>query len=197
VDGSQSVGCVKVDVLEEQVDVLSGIPYKWLTGPNGVGFFYIREALIPSIAPDRFGWSSIDGFGSLETLESNPLHTTAKRYEYGTLGFEAIYALDAALDYFNRIGVEQIERRNLQLIDKARVGLQEKGYRFFTPADNRAPILSFYVDDEQALAAQMKKRGFHITARRWREGYIRISPHFYNSDQEIDAFLYELPNCGD
>jgi cysteine desulfurase / selenocysteine lyase len=194
VDGSQSIGGIRVNIKDEQVDVMAGIPYKWLTGPNGLGFFYIREELIPLIAPDRLGWSSFDGFESLETFESKPSPDTAKRYEYGTLSFEGIYALDAALDYFNQIGIEHIEQRNLRLIDLARSRLCEKGYKLLTPLHNQSPILSFFTDDEQAFARQMKAKGFYVTAGRRAEGYIRISPHFYNTEEEINTFVHALPD---
>ena len=194
VDASQSVGSVKVNVTEEKVDFLTGIPYKWLAGPNGVGFLYVREALIPRILPDRLGWASIDGFKSLETLESNPLLETARRYEYGTLSFEGIHGLDAALDYVNRVGIERIERRNLQLIALLRARLRERGVKFLTPPDNGSSILSFFVDDADAFGARMRELGICITARYRNEGYIRVSPHFYNNEEEIEAFIQAFPN---
>ncbi len=90
VDSAQAVGGVKVDVKKEGVDFLSGIPYKWLNGPNGVGFLYVREEIIPSFPPDRLGWSSTNEFVSLETMESAPLPDHAKRFQYGTLSYEGI-----------------------------------------------------------------------------------------------------------
>ncbi|MCP4708174.1 MAG: aminotransferase class V-fold PLP-dependent enzyme, partial [Planctomycetes bacterium] len=104
VDSAQSLGGIKVDVIAENVDFMSGIPYKWLNGPNGVGFLYVRENLIEKFQPDRLGWASTNDFVSLETMESRPLPNHAKRFEYGTLAFESIYALDAALDYINNLG---------------------------------------------------------------------------------------------
>ena len=71
VDAAQSIGGIKVDVAAENVDFMSGIPYKWLNGPNGVGFLYVRKEIIPDFPPDRLGWSSTNDFKSLETMESN------------------------------------------------------------------------------------------------------------------------------
>jgi cysteine desulfurase/selenocysteine lyase len=192
VDASQSVGSVKVNVAEEQVDFLSGIPYKWLAGPNGVGFLYVRETLIPRIVPDRLGWASIDGFKSLETLESNPLLETARRYEYGTLSFDGIHGLDAALDYVNRIGIENIEQHNLHLVALLRARLRERGFRFLTPPDNRSSILSFFVGDADACGTRMREQGICITARYRNEGYVRVAPHFYNNEKEIEAFVQAI-----
>jgi len=193
-DSAQAVGGVKVDVKEEDVDFLSSIPYKWLNGPNGTGFLYVRKELIPQIEPDRLGWKSTGNFSSFETMESAPFPDTARRYEYGTLGFESIYALDAALDYINKIGIEEVEKRNVMLISLLREKLREKGVKFYTPENNRSPILSFYCDDEVEFGRKMRAKEIYITARRWRDGHIRVSPHFYNNEEDIEAFTDAFPD---
>ncbi len=189
VDGAQSVGAIKVNVKEEGVDFLSCIPYKWLNGPNGVGFLYVREDLIDSHPPDRLGWSSTDEFTSLETMESTPLPDHAKRFQYGTLSYEGIYALDAAFDYINRVGIEAIEKHNLNLVRMLRERLREREVQFYTPENNRSSILSFYTENEKALGSELKKKGINVTARRGKEGHIRVSPHFYNTEEDIEAFV--------
>jgi selenocysteine lyase/cysteine desulfurase len=189
VDSAQAIGGFRVDVKEENVDFMSGIPYKWLNGPNGVGFLYSRSELIPEFAPDRLGWASTNDFKSLETMESNPLPENARRFEYGTLSFEGIYALDTALDYINALGIEAIEQQNLKLIRFLREELKKLNVEFLTPEDNEAPILSFCIDDEKSLGPKLKEQGVYITARRWKEAHARISPHFYNSEEDIFMFI--------
>jgi selenocysteine lyase/cysteine desulfurase len=189
VDSAQSIGGIKVDVKDENVDFMSGIPYKWLIGPNGLGFLYVREELISSITPDRLGWASTNDFTSLETMESNPLPETARRYEYGTLGFESVYGLDASLDYINRIGMDAIEQRNLKLVHTLRERLLAHKVKFFTPEENKSPILTFFTDNERIFGTEMKKNKIFITARRRKKGQIRISPHFYNNEEDIEAFM--------
>lgn len=190
VDSAQSIGGIKVNVKDENVDFMSGIPYKWLNGPNGLGFFYIREQLIPMITPDRLGWASTNDFTSLETMESRPLPETARRYEYGTLGFESVYGLDASLDYINRIGMDAIEQRNLKLVQMLREHLRSHKVAFFTPEENRSPILTFYTDNEQFIGKKMKESKIFITARRKKRGHVRMSPHFYNNEEDIEAFMH-------
>ena len=189
VDSAQAIGGFRVDVREEDVDFLVGIPYKWLCGPTGLGFLYIKENLISQCNPDRLGWASTNNFKSLETLESNPLPNTARRYEYGTLSFEGIYAMEAVLDYINGIGIDAIENRNLKLINLLREKLTEKGVNFYTPEGNKSPILSFIIDDEASFGRRFKENKVWITARRWRHGHCRISPHFYNNEDDIEAFV--------
>lgn len=192
VDAAQSIGGVNVDVKKEDVDFLTGIPYKWLCGPNGLGFLYIKKDLIPSVEPDRLGWASTDDFISLESMESKPLPQTARRFEYGTLAFESIYGLDASLDLINTLGINAIEKRNYSLINRLRNGLQKRNIIPFTPEDNKSPILTFHVDDEKIMGTELKKRNIRITARRWFKGHIRVSPHFYNNENDIDLFLEAL-----
>ena len=189
VDSAQSIGGIKVNVKDEAVDFMSGIPYKWLNGPNGIGFLYIREELIPLIAPDRLGWASTNDFSSMETMESNPLPETARRYEYGTLGFESVYGLDASLDYINRIGMDVIEQRNLKLVHMLREQLQSHNVTFFTPEENRSPILTFFTENEQFIGKKMKENNIIITARRKKKGHVRVSPHFYNNEEDIEVFM--------
>ena len=189
VDAAQSIGAVRIDVKEEDVDFMSGIPYKWLNAHNGVGFVYVREEIIPSVSPDRIGAFSTNDFVSLETYESRPLPENARRYEYGTLGFESIYGLEAAIDYIERVGIDAIEKRNLELIDLLREKLKRKGVSFFTPENNASPILSFFVQDEEGVREKMKERGVCITARRWARAHVRISPHFYNNKEDVNRFI--------
>jgi len=194
VDGAQSIGGIKVNVKDEDVDFMSGIPYKWLNGPNGVGFLYIHERCIPDFQPDRLGWASTNDFKSMITMESNPLPESARKFEYGTLSFESIYGLETSIDYINQIGIDNIEKRNLKFIRKIYNNLDNKGFKFYTPLNNESPILSVFVENERKLKQDLGKKGVYLTSRYSNKGYLRISPHFYNNDQEIDAFLELLMN---
>jgi len=189
VDGAQSIGGLDINVKYEDVDFMSGIPYKWLNGPNGVGFLYVHERCIPDFEPDRLGWASTNDFISMETMESRPLPDSAKKFEYGTLSFEGIYGLDTVLDYINQIGIDNIEERNLGFVNTIYLALENKGFKFFTPHGNESPILSVYVDNENKLKSDLRDMGVYLTARNLNKGYLRISPHFYNNDNDIDNFL--------
>ena len=190
VDSAQGVGGVKINVKDEGVDFLSSNPYKWLNGPNGISFFYIREDLIPLITPDRVGWYSTKGFKSRETKESKPLPEHASRFEYGTLNYEGIYGIDAAIDYANRIGIESIEQRNLKLVHMLRERLQKKRVKFYTPENNKSQILTFFIENGQEFGKKIKEKNISITARGRKKGQVRMSPHFYNNEEDIDIFMH-------
>jgi len=67
--------------------------------------------------------------------------------------------------------------------------LRKKGVKFYTPENTKSPILSFYQDKENEFGAKMREKKIFVTARRWKKGHIRISPHFYNNEDDIDAFI--------
>ena len=68
--------------------------------------------------------------------------------------------------------------------------LSERNVKFFTPENNPAPILSFFMEDEKAFGRKMKDKNIYITARRWGKGQVRISPHFYNNEEDLDKFIH-------
>ena len=59
---------------------------------------------------------------------------------------------------------------------------------FFTPENNYAPILTFYIDNEKEFGMKMRKNGIYVTARKWDKDHVRISPHFYNNENDIQLF---------
>lgn len=193
VDAAQSIGGIKVDVGEEKVDFLSGIPYKWLNGPNGVGFLYVRKEIIPGFPPDRLGWASTNDFKSLETLESNPLPDTARRFEYGTLAFESVEGLGEAIDYLLAIGPDAVEKRALALAQHLRGMLTKNGVRLFTPENTASPIVSCFLKKAREMNPALRKRRIYVTARAWAgEDYFRVSPHFYNTEEDIERFVWTV-----
>ena len=197
VDAAQSVGAVKIDVAADHVDFMSAIPYKWLNGPNGVGFFYVRKEIIPGFPPDRLGWSSTNEFKSLETMESNPLPATARRFEYGTLAYESVEGLEAAIDYMLAIGIDTVEKRTLALSGLLRELLKKKGVRFFTPENAESPIVACFVDNARAMNMTLREQRIYVTARDWAgEEYFRVSPHFYNTEEDIEKFVWALAKLG-
>jgi len=197
VDAAQSVGGIKIDVAADHVDFMSGIPYKWLNGPNGVGFFYVRKEIIPGFPPDRLGWSSTNEFKSLETMESNPLPDTARRFEYGTLAYESVEGLEAAIDYMLAIGIDTVEKRTLALSRLLRELLKKKGVRFFTPENAESPIVACFVENARAMNMTLRDQRIYVTARAWEgEDYFRVSPHFYNTEEDVERFVSALAKLG-
>jgi cysteine desulfurase/selenocysteine lyase len=140
-DAIQAVGAIQVNVRELGIDFLSCGLYKWLLGPRGLAFVYVREELLDRIRPTRQGWMQLeDGFYD---LEHRKIFTSARKFEYGTPNFLGVYQLGAALEYMNEIGKDKIEQQVLSLSSQLYNGLSEKGLRLFTPPGTRSGIVSF------------------------------------------------------
>jgi selenocysteine lyase/cysteine desulfurase len=97
--------------------------------------------------------------------------------------------LEAALDYVSGIGIETIEAYNFHLTTLLRERLEQAGTTLITPPYSRSPITAFFIDDEVGFGKQMRERGILFAARQWKQGMIRISPHFYNTENDIEAFM--------
>lgn len=190
VDSTQAVGALVTDVRKEDVDYVSVAPYKYLMGPAGLAFLYVKSESIPDLVPDRIGWKNQiwEGDHAEEPIDQN----TAEKFEYGTIHFQGAYALEKSLEYLNRMGMDAVERRVLELSDYLWGKLSELGKRMYTPPDTESPIVSFYQDRAVELAVKLMKDRVKVTGREAHGGHIRVSSHFYNTKGDIDTFIDKL-----
>ena len=114
------------------------------------------------------------------------LHETARKFESATVNFAGVYELRAAIDYIHGIGIANIEREVLRISKYLYDRLAELGYELETPPGEQSAIVTCRVDDVATMARLLNERGI-VTSLRTRE--MRISPHFFNSDDDIDALV--------
>lgn len=186
VDGTQSVGALRFDAMRIQPDMLAVHGYKWLISPDGAGFFYIAPQLRERLQPNVVGWRTHRDWRNVDNLHHGTpeLLSSAEKYEGGGLSFALLYGMEASLDLILEIGPDVIERRVLDLAAKARGMLRELGA---TVADCASPIVAarFGNHDVSALARALKQKRVLVAARR---GLLRVSPHFYNNEQDLEIF---------
>jgi selenocysteine lyase/cysteine desulfurase len=189
VDAIQGLGAFPVDVRSAKIAGLAADGHKWLMGPEGAGLLYIRSDLVGRIQPSSVGWTSVkdpDDFSSQRFEWANG----SLRFECGTANTAGIYGLGAALDLLLEVGVESIAQRLLSLTTRLRQGLQNKGHRVFGPnqPEQSSGIVSFDPAnaDAEEVVKKLQRRGVSVSARC---GKVRISPHFYNTEEEIDQAL--------
>ena len=185
-DGIQAVGMIRTDVAAEGIDFMAAGTYKWLLGGFGVAPFFIRRDLVDRIRPDRAGMLQ-----AAETLEDHrfELHTSARKFEYATLAFAAIYQLNAGLGYLERIGIDTIEAHGVALADRVQTGLRDAGLRVATPPGNRTSIVAVHNEgDGEATARRLDEARVKVSLR---EGgrQIRVSPALFNTASDVDRFL--------
>ena len=194
VDAIQSLGALSVDVKRSAVDFLTAACYKWMLGPPGVGFLYVRKELIQKFEPPIIGWASVkpEVFKTLDFWEIRDLKLseTASRFEVGTPSSVSIAGAVAALNLLLDAGLENIEKRIRALTDHLVELLSARGIRFQTPLEPeyRSGIVNFLIDNPQERTDQLARRGIIVSAR---SHGIRVSPHFYNTTNEIDKLVEE------
>ena len=141
-DAVQAVGMVPIDVRALGVDALCSGTYKWLLAGFGVAPFFITPALNDRLRLDRYGEFMVTHEMPDHRFE---LEKTARRFDYGSRAFGAVYQLGASLTYLDRVGVPRIGEHTVALAHRLYDGLVQQGYRMFTPPGNRSSIVSFYV----------------------------------------------------
>jgi selenocysteine lyase/cysteine desulfurase len=185
-DAIQGAGAVAIDVKASGVDALCSGTYKWLHAGFGVAPFYVRRDRLERMTPDRFG--------ALHVERTRPgyqfdIFATAKKFEYATLAFGAVYELGAALAYLEKVGVARIERHVCALATRLQRGLRDRGFDVLTPEGNRSPIVSFRAPGDPAAARRIVQQGRAQVSFREGGSQIRVSPALFNTDADVDAFL--------
>lgn len=191
VDGTQSVGAIPVDVEGMGIDALVVSAHKWMLGPMGIGFMALSDAMLARTRVTQIGWLSVnDPFAFNRRID---LPGDATRFEPGTEDAAGIFGLAQRLQEIETYTVDRIEQRILALNDRLADAVQRHGFELRTPmeAGTRSGILSFHhpaVANPETVA-RLQDRGIHIGLR---EGALRASPHYYNSEDEIDELVAAL-----
>jgi len=192
IDGVQGLGPFPVDVKKSGIHAFSASAHKWLLGPEGCGVLYIDRDLIPQVEPVEFGWTNVEGAHNYS--HEPTLLPDARRYECGTMNTIGYYGLRASLELFLEVGVEHVAAQVDRLAQRTLDGALSKGYEVMTPRDagSGSGIVSIRKPgiDSDVTVRQLNEQGIS-TAPRF--GWVRVAPHFYNTEEEIDTLLERLP----
>lgn len=193
VDAIQGMGVFSLDVERCAIDALAADGHKWMLGPEGNGILYVRRKWLDTIRPTEFGWTNPANFFDYGKRDMT-LRPDAGRYECGTLNTVGCYGLRAALELLLEVGVPSISAAVDSLAQQLEEGVRNRGYEVMikrTPATGSG-IVSFRHPsmDSSALVSALKERKILATPR---QQWVRVSPHFYISPEEIDQVLACLP----
>jgi cysteine desulfurase / selenocysteine lyase len=190
VDGIQGVGNCVLDVRETPVDVLACGGQKWLLSPWGSGFVYVRKELVPLLEPAVTGWMAFEGTDDFSRLtEYNPtFRADARRFELITLPFQDFYGFTTSLDMVIEIGIRDIADFTRALHEPLLKWADANGVRVASPRVDKHRSAIVCIAPPKAVEA------FHAVKRArivcsLREGAIRLSPHFYNTAEEMDKVI--------
>ncbi|HLU26748.1 MAG TPA: aminotransferase class V-fold PLP-dependent enzyme [Longimicrobiales bacterium] len=190
VDAYQSVGQVPVDVHATGVDVLVTGPLKWLLGGPGLAYLYVREDLVGRLAPTTAGW-----FGARDPFAFDitrfEFHESARRFELGTPALPTVHAALGGQEIIDEVGVPRIRERNAALTERLIEAARGAGFELRVAPDprDRSAIIMIADDDPAGAVAHLASRDIIVDRR---GGYVRVSPHFYNTEDEIDRLVEEL-----
>ncbi len=198
VDAIQGLGPATLDVHDCPIDVLACGAQKWLLGPWGTGFVYIRDDLVTSMDPVDVSWMATrasEDFTQLVDYDFTLLGD-ARRFEMITLPFQDFAGLSASLDLLFELGPAAVERHITKLADQAvRWADAQPGVRLVTSSEaaRRAGIIALAPPDAASASARLHAAGVVHSIR---EGAIRLSPHCYNTPQELTRALELLERTG-
>lgn len=188
VDAIQSLGVLEMDVKRNNIDMLATSCYKWLLGPDGIGFFYCNEEIQEEIASTNIGWMSTSDPWNFST--ELDFHPSAKKFEAGTPPWTLIYSVNAILDLFHEITIKKIHDHVFDLLDYLIEELEKLNVEIKSPLEEkeRSGILTFDVVHREKLAELYQKNHVRISVR---DG-IRVSPHIYNNREDMDTLIQIL-----
>lgn len=190
VDGIQGAGVFPLNVEEEGIDILSCAGFKWLLGMPGTGFLYISKKAQEKIRPVLPGM-----FAAEDNTRELHYFPDARRYETGTIAYSLFHAWTAGLDILKEVGLDNIHARVLELTDHLIAGLRSKNITIASPvekASERSAIISFTLGSEKAnkeLYDRLMTQNIIVALR---DGRVRVSPNFFNTEAEIDQLLQAL-----
>jgi len=196
VDAIQTLGAFPTTV--EHIDFLAADAHKWLLGPCAAGIFFVRKSLQERLHPTVFGWHNVR-CPNYVAQEEMVFRADARRYEAGSQNLLGLVGLNAAMELVLEIGIENIAAELLRKRALLVPALRNKGYSVLNaeePLANASGIVTFYRDgvDMAPLYEKLEAADIITSLRSNRAGrkYLRLSPHFYNTDAELGRLLEML-----
>ncbi|MEM3627419.1 MAG: aminotransferase class V-fold PLP-dependent enzyme [Candidatus Bathyarchaeia archaeon] len=192
VDAIQSAGAIPIDVKRDDIDFLATACYKWLLSPPGAGYLYVRGELIENLEPPFVGWAGVkqEVFETVDFWDiwSLRLSENASRFEVGSPSVISFMGAAEALKMLLNFGIEKIEDRILKLTDYLIKAVKDLGLELQTPEERqyRSGIVNFKIEKPKETAKRLIGKGIIVSAR---ANGIRVSPHFYNTEEEIDKLV--------
>ena len=187
-DAYQSVGILSMDVQRWNVDFLIGGSIKWLCGGPSCGYLYVRPDLIGQFQPRLTGWiAHADPFAF--SHEGMKYDQSVRRFAQGTPSIPALYSFLPGLRIVEDVGLDAIERESRRRTRRIVAFAQEHGWRLHSPleVEQRGGTVMIEVDDPERQVEALAKRGVFVDCR---PGVgLRVSPHFFNTDEEVEQAL--------
>jgi kynureninase len=194
-DTYQSAGTVPFSVKELNVDFATGGSVKWLCGGPGAGYLYVRPDLIERLEPKTTGWMAHEHPFAFEAEMHYAPNVT--RFLHGSPAIPALYAAESGYKIINSIGVDAIREKSVRQTQYLIQLAEAAGFRVTSPKDpnHRGGTITVWDDNAAALTKELVRREFIVD---YRPGAgVRISPHFYTKDEELEQIVAEMKKIRD
>ena len=190
-DCYQSAGTVPLDLKAWDCDMACGGSVKWACGGPGAAYLYVRPDLLEHLAPMSTGW-----FAHAEpfAFDMGPMRYAADAWRLigGTMAIPAIYTARAGWETIAKLGVPNIRKKSLRQTRMLRDLVEARGFTVNSPRDDdaRGGTICFDFAGADAVSRELSKRKFFHDYRP--KCGLRVSPHFYTTDEELERFMSEL-----
>ena len=194
-DTYQSAGTIPFSVNELNADFATGGSVKWLCGGPGAGYLYVRPDLQTKLEPKTTGWMAHEAPFTFDTKLRYA--SNISRFLHGSPAIPALYAARSGYRIINEIGVARIREKSMRQTDYLIRLAEEAGFQVTSPknAAQRAGTVTVAHEHAAAMAKELIRREFIID---YRPGAgIRISPHFYTKDEELELVIQEMKEIAD
>jgi len=190
-DTFQAAAVIPVDARSLGADFVVGGVLKWLCGGPGVAYLYVREDLRAKLRPSITGWSAHQRPFGFET-GPNDMREDSFRYLNGTAHIPALYACQPGLDILNKAGIDAIREKSMRLTTRLFEGAKSRGWQVNTPENpaERAGTVSVECPHAYEVCRELLAREILVDYRP--KAGVRLSPHFYNREDECDFALAQM-----
>lgn len=194
VDVIQALGATKFDLPALGVDIAAGASHKWLCAPEGCGFLYVSQQVRDFLTPVSPGWMSVNEPWDFAD-RNQPLKPNALAWESGTGCSSLFYGLEASLKLLAEVGMDNINQYLEKLSDQLCEMLAGTDYEVISSrkVGEKSQIVCLRHRggrDANAIAADLAEKQIIVSAR---NGRLRIAPHFFNNESDIDRLVAALP----
>jgi len=188
-DVIQAIGWAETDFERERVDFAAGHAAKWLLGPIGAGYVYISKETIDTLTPRFLGWWGVSKMDDFSYFEREPL-PSARKFEIGSPSLVGYVGMIESLKTMMEVSARSREQAAMETADYLRKRLSEEGFSYYEfGKKSNSPIVSCALDDAEEVNKGISKERIYCSVR---DGRLRVSPHFYNTTEEVDRLVDRL-----
>jgi selenocysteine lyase/cysteine desulfurase len=186
-DSYQALGTYPIDVKQLKVDFLAGGVLKYLLASAGLAYLYVRKDLLPGLQPTTVGWFSQANIFAMDIYHNTPA-PSARRFESGTPPVPNIYAGVAGIKLIQSIGLERIEAHIADLTGAIKEGAMRRGFNLVSPVDpaKHGALITIRSHKVDLLVKWLEQDGIVTSSR---DSNLRISPHIYNNQRDVDCLI--------